>query len=407
MRRRDFLTKLPGLAVMPLMPPQAAKAAKAAQAARLKITDIRLIKIKLVEDKGVLARWVDTPRWGLPVQIGNFTVTEVHTNQGLVGIGPGIPPENIEYVKQRLVGEDPFEINKHAATLYRPHRKWGASVEIALWDLLGKATDLPLYKLWGGSREKVLPYAALWSIGTVEIQREAAIRIKEEGWRAIKLRSGFKSLEEDVRLVEQVRDAVGDDFHILCDGNKAPGNANALGEDPSFWTYKRAYDTAMEYQRLNVYWFEEPLPRYDFECLAELNRQIAMPMAGGEANWGIHEFKWLLEQGCFDILMPEIGDIGPLMSRNVGTLAAAFNRQVSPHSAPLERRLVNICGIHLTVSLPNAPITEFIHEPPHADIFEGWQVFENPPVLEKDGSIKVPQGPGLGVTLRADLIEKV
>jgi len=131
-----------------------------------------------------------------------------------------------------------------------------------------------------------------------------------------------------------------------------------------------------------------------------------MPMAGAEANWGIHEFRWLLEQGCFDVLMPEIGDIGPLMSRTVGTLAAAYNRQVSPHSAPFERRLVNICGIHLIASMPNAPITEFIHEPPHADIFEGWQVFENPPVLEADGQIKVPQGPGLGVTFRADLIEK-
>ena len=81
MRRRDFLTKLPGLATMPLMLPQAAQAA---QGANLKVTDVRLIKIKLVEDKGILARRVDTPRGGLHVQIGNFTVTEVHTNHGLV-----------------------------------------------------------------------------------------------------------------------------------------------------------------------------------------------------------------------------------------------------------------------------------------------------------------------------------
>ena len=82
--------------------------------------------------------------------------------------------------------------------------------------------------------------------------------------------------------MELVREAVGDDFHILCDGNKAPGDADANGEDPTLWNFKRAYDTAMEYQRLNVYWFEEPLPRYDYKQLAELNRLLAMPMAGGE-----------------------------------------------------------------------------------------------------------------------------
>ncbi|MFT4862531.1 MAG: hypothetical protein ACI95C_001752 [Pseudohongiellaceae bacterium] len=100
--------------------------------------------------------------------------------------------------------------------------------------------------------------------------------------------------------------STGDDFHILCDGNKAPGDADANGEDPTFWNFKRAYDTAMEYQRPNVYWLEEPLPRYDYEQLAELNRLVAMPMAGGESNWGIHEFRGLLEQGCLDALMPEM-----------------------------------------------------------------------------------------------------
>ena len=97
MRRRDFLTGLPGLATMPLMLPQAAKAA---QSARLKITDVRLIRIKLIEDKGILARRVDTPRGGLRVQIGNFTVTEVHTDQGLVGIGPWDPSRESSRVRE-------------------------------------------------------------------------------------------------------------------------------------------------------------------------------------------------------------------------------------------------------------------------------------------------------------------
>ena len=234
MQRRDFLTGMSGLVTMPLMLPSAALAA---QSARLKITDVRLIRIKMIRDKGILARRVDTPRGGLLVQIGGFTVTEVHTDQGLVGIGPGIPSENLETVKQMLVGKDPFDINQHAKTLYAPQRRWGASVEIALWDLLGKATDLPLYKLWGGGRDRVLPYAAMWGIGTVEDRVEIAIGLKEKGWRALKLRSGFRTMKEDIRVVELVRDAVGDDFHILCDGNKAPGDADANGEDPTYWNF--------------------------------------------------------------------------------------------------------------------------------------------------------------------------
>jgi L-alanine-DL-glutamate epimerase-like enolase superfamily enzyme len=87
-------------------------------------------------------------------------------------------------------------------------------------------------------------------------------------------------------------------------------------------------------------------------------------------------------------------------------LAAAENKQVSPHGATYERRLANLCTCHLVASIPNAPIVELIHEPPIGDIFNGWSIFENAPSLGKDGYITMPQGPGLGVTLRRDLIEQ-
>ena len=400
MRRRDFCKVLPGLAALPLFYP------KSAHAAKFKITDVRLSRVRLIKDAGTVPRRVGVTGGGLPISIGGFTITEVHTDQGLVGIGPGIEPAVLKQVQSLLVGQDPFDINRHAAVLYAPQRTWGAPVEVALWDLLGKAVDQPLYKLWGGLRDRILPYAAMWGIGTPEERAEMAARVKGEGWRAIKLRSGFTTLRDDVRLIEQVRKAVGDDFHILTDGNKAPGDADAAGDDPTLWNFKRAADTAREYQRLNVYWLEEPLPRYAYDLLGELNRLVEIPMAGGEANWGVHEFKWMLDQGCFDIVMPEIIRLGPQMSRTIATLASAYNKQVSPHGAPQERRLVSICGMHLAASMSNCPILEFIHEPPIGNLFEGWTVFESAPVLEKDGTMKVPQGPGLGVTIRKDLMER-
>lgn len=398
MLRRDFCKTLPSLAVGALLPTYA-------EAMRTKITGVRLIKIRLVKDMGQVPRRVGVTGGGLPITIGGFSLTEVRTDSGHVGIGPGIDPGIVKNVQNLLVGKDPFDINRHATALYAPYREWGAPVEIALWDLLGKIVDQPLYKLWGGTRDKVLPYAAMWGIGTPEDRAEVASRLKADGWRAIKLRSGFPTLKEDVRLIELVRKAVGDDFHILTDGNKAPGDANAGGEDPTLWNFQRAVDTAREYQRLGVYWLEEPLPRYAFDLLGELNRLVEIPLAGGEANWGVHEFRGMLDHGCFDVLMPEVIRLGPTMSRHIAVLAAAENKQVSPHGASYERRLASICCLHLVGSMPNAPIVEFIHEPPIGDLFAGWSIFENAPVLEKDGSMRIPSGPGLGVTVRPDLIE--
>jgi L-alanine-DL-glutamate epimerase-like enolase superfamily enzyme len=146
----------------------------------------------------------------------------------------------------------------------------------------------------------------------------------------------------------------------------------------------------MEYQRLKVYWFEEPLPRYDYERLGELNRLLAMPMAAARRTSASTS-----SSGCWTEVLrhPDAGDrpLGPQMSRTIGMLAAAYNRQVSPHGAPQDRRLVNVCGMHLAASMPNCPILEFIHEPPIGDLFEGWQVFENAPALDKDGYLPVPQ----------------
>ncbi len=407
MLRRDFCKALPGLATLPLLLP------RTAHAARFKITDITLGKVRLIKDVGVVPRRVGDSGGGLPVQIGGFTFTEVHTDQGLVGLGPGIHPNDLRAAKTRLVGRDPFDMNLHAAALYRQpsagsdnYGFWGAPVEIALWDLLGKATDQPLYKLWGGTRDRVLTYAAMWGSGTPEDRAAKAAELKAAGWRAMKLRTHFSTTKENVRVVEEVRKATDPDFHILTDPNNAAGDANAGGESDTEWTFLRAVETAREFQRLGVYWLEEPFPRYAHNLLADLNRLVDIPLVGGEANWGIHEFKDYLDTGCYDILMPEILRVGPMMSRQIASLAAAYNMRVTPHGATYERRFGNICAMHLTASWPNAPIVEFIHEPPIADIFAGWSVFESAPVLEKDGYMKMPTGPGLGVTIRKDLIER-
>src|SRR5262249_45144395 len=150
-------------------------------------------------------------------------------------------------------------------------------------------------------------------------------------------------LKDDIRLVELTRKAVGDAWGIMCDGNKAGLAPGATRGVP--WDFTRAVQTAKEYQRMNVYWLEEPLPRYDFDQLAELNRLFEMKIAGGEANRGLHEFRWLLEKGCFDIVQPEIMIVGPTVLRKTAVIAESLNKMICPHVADM--RLGTICNLHL------------------------------------------------------------
>src|SRR5688572_32642476 len=113
MLRRDFCKALPGLAALPLLMP------RSAHAARFKITDVRLGKVRLIKDVGVVPRHVGVTGGGLPIQIGGFTFTEVHTDQGLIGVGPGIAPGDLRAAKALLVGRDQFEINALYAALFR------------------------------------------------------------------------------------------------------------------------------------------------------------------------------------------------------------------------------------------------------------------------------------------------
>ena len=198
MLRRDFFKALPSVSLAAAMLPEPASAAQAPRAprgaARLQITDVRLIKIRLIADKGSLARRIDkipADTGPLPIQVGGFTAIEIHTNEGLVGLGPGIPPQEVAAAKKTLVGQDPWDLNKPTGT---PGRGLSPAIEIAVWDLLGKAANQPLYKLWGPVRDRILPYAAMWGVGTPEERAEMAQRIKEQGWRAMKLRSSFGTL---------------------------------------------------------------------------------------------------------------------------------------------------------------------------------------------------------------------
>ena len=404
---------------------------------KIKVTDVKIRRLKLIKDIGVFVGWAG-PWDEHRVVVGGGSFIEVHTDQGLIGIGPGIDPVQLPRIKHDLIGRDPFDLQtirgdmtdvngmgseRRLAAIAPPESKSSdatlmplgvaagradgttadrrnAAVEIALWDIIGKACNQPLYKIWGPVSDTVKAYASQARLGTPDERARLALQLKDAGWQGMKLRAHFATMKDDIALVEKCRKAVGDDWDIMVDANQA---TNAFLSPDVQWDFNRAARTAKAYDDMNVYWLEEPLPRYDYDGLAELNKRVEMPLAGGEGNTGLHEFRDLLDKGCFDIVQPEVLLEGPMEIRKIAALAEAMNKRISPHLA--EGRIGTVCNMHLIASLPNAEYLEIEHDLPLREYGYDLGMFEEPLVLQKGGVFNVPQGPGLGITVKKDWIE--
>ena len=373
-------------------------------ASRLTITEVKLVRLKTVKEIGTLE-----PAWDLGgrmnIVVGGGAFTEVHTDQGIVGIGPAVDPGLLPALKAHLVGKDPFETEQHMATLRYyasglPYRGT-AGVDIALWDIIGKACGQPLYRLWGGSKDRVPAYASMVQLSTPEERAELATRLVDEGWQAIKLRLHYQTMKEDIELVEKVRQAVGDRMAIMVDANQA--QSSGVWQPGFIWDYWRAVETARELQQLGCYWLEEPLPRFAFKQLAKLNSEVELPIAGGENNRGIHEFVQMVQDDVYDILQPESMVLdGITMLRKVGVLGELYGKRVVPHHGG--RNLGTIAHLHLVASWAHSPYLELLHDPPIAEYHYGFSILQNPPIVDSQGFMMVPQEPGLGVEINRELI---
>ena len=378
--------------------PLGARAALAAQGARpgtgrLKITDVRTVRLRTIKEQGSLEpAWAPGSR--MAFRQGGDVLVEIVTDQGLTGIGPAGFFSNPAVAKASLAGQDPFDLDLRATG--------GPGVDIALWDLIGKACGQPLAKLFRAAKDKVPAYASMVQLSNADERAQLARRLAAEGWRGFKLRLHFDTMKEDIRAVEAVRAAVGDRMTIMVDANQAQSAGN--WQPGPLWDFRRALDTARELERLNCFWLEEPLPRYHFDQIAELNRQVAIPIAGGENNRGIHEYLAMLQQGVYDILQPEVANSGISDLRKIGVLADAFGRSVVPHHGGSALGIV--AHLHLIASWPHAPWIELLHDPPVCDYRDHFAIFTEPPALDKEGYLAVPRKPGLGVEIRPDLILK-
>ena len=372
---------------------------------RMKITDVKSIPLRVVEEVGKI-----TPAWSpdrqMTVQVGGGSFVEIHTDQGLVGIGPAVAEQFIPTAKEYLVGKDPFDVEQHAHALRyyvlgTPYSGM-AGVDMALWDLIGKACEQPLYKLWGGGRDKVMPYASTVLLSTPEERAEFATARADEGWKAIKLRIHHETMSEDLRTVEMVMEAVGDRMAVMVDANQA--QSSGTWQPGIQWDFTRAMQTAIELDDMGAYWLEEPLPRHQFDKIAEMCQKVEMRIAGGENNRGLHEFVDMVTNGVYDLLQPESMVMDGITAlRKVGTLAELWGKQIVPHHGG--GNIGVIAHLHLVASWPNAPYLELLHDPPIGDYRHRFAMMSNAPQV-KDGWLELPQGPGLGVEIDRDMIAK-
>lgn len=347
----------------------------------------------------------------LPVHPGwrkNFVFVRIQTSDGIVGWGEaysqydrdGAIAAQVEALGQYLVGRDARHIRHFLQIAYDDYAQrrssleyWCAvsGLEMALWDIVGKAANQPVYNLLGGPcRQRIRVYANGWSYKMAQPAEFAAAaeKIVRLGFDAMKFdplprpwRSHIpkEHIRHAVQVVKAVREAVGPDTDLLLDIHRrlAPTHAIELS--------KRLED-------IGIYWFEEPCPVENLEALREVRAATRIPVVSGEALYGRSDFRRLLRERCVDIINPDVSNCGGILEMSqIAAAAEAELVAVSPHNYN-STTLALSATVQAAACMPNFIITEYFM--PYEDF---GRVVTTNPLVPKNGYIDLPTGPGLGL----------
>lgn len=351
------------------------------------------------------------PSWipGFPQNNNSTLIVVVKTDEGIEGYSAmvgfldesrGLPG----MMRPFMVGRDPFRVENIVQVIRSAHYLGYKAffIEVAIWDIIGKVANLPIYKMLGGGVGKIKAYASSGEIMEPKKRLDYIKMIKDMGFKAVKLRIRSMEFEKDIAVVAAVRKEVGDDFDIMVDANQGWPIHLGIQEWPR-WDLKRAMRTVDALEEYNVRWIEEPLFKHDFEGMATLRASTSIQIAGGEFNTDLYEFRDIIAHGSLDILQPDVTLAGGiLMGKKIAGMAEASNLQFSPHTWTNGVGLA--ANLQLMGSCMNCPYCEFPLEPP------GWVpeardfMLKNPFGIDKEGFIHLPEGPGLGIELDMEKI---
>ena len=334
---------------------------------------------------------------------------EVESDGGLTGIGSvftdsGLTQAGLESLRVFWDGESALEPERVSEKL-RQSCFWKgrggtlehviSGIDIALWDLFGKACNQPVARLLGGYyRRTVKPYASIL-FDEPDVLAARMKNVVSCGFRAIKLGwrpFGRRNPQFDELLVRTARETVGDDIDILVDA----------GGSEQFWPhgYKWALRTAQMLAEYDVGWFEEALPPDDIEGFIRLRNAAPLPISGGEVLTRRQSFMPWIERGALDIVQPDATKCGGLTeARRIAWTAYDHNIRFVSHGWNTAVGLA--ADLHLAASLPVAQYVEYLTPAPYID-----EILTDPFTLDENGYLTVPDKPGLGIELNRDAIAK-
>jgi L-alanine-DL-glutamate epimerase-like enolase superfamily enzyme len=312
---------------------------------------------------------------------------------------PDVVPPAVEQLVPLLVGADPRNIRGLKERLYLANPGWGrrglgiaviGGIELALFDLVGKALGVPVHVLLGGATRSRVPVYASGGVDSTldELRRELRSHL-ERGFRGVKVRIG-RGYAADLEVAAAAREAVGDDVHLMLDvGASYLPRPNVV----------EAIRLARQLEQFDPFWLEEPLHPDDLGGHRHLRQATSIPIAAGENTRTIHEVKQFLDAEAVDIIQTDAIYAGGLLEQmEIGTMAAQAGVSFAPHSWGGAVGL--LASIHLCACLPGALVVEYSQaKNPLRD-----RMLVQPLSIE-DGELVVPDAPGLGLELTPDLIE--
>lgn len=344
----------------------------------------------------------------------NWLFAKVTTDEGIYGVGEGTlnmfartVEAAIHELKPLVIGMDPFQVEVLSQRLIRDvysdgaqiHMCAVAAIEIACWDIIGKATGQPIYNLWGGRcHEKLRAYANGWYRGprTPESFAEKAAEVVRRGYTALKF-DPFgdnwrvlprREFDLSLDIIRAVRSAVGDGVDLLIEGHCRFNVATAI-------------EFAEAMAQFRPMWFEEPVPHTNIAALVEVARRSPVPIATGENLFNKQQFAELLSYNAVSIYQPEPLNLGGLFAaRKIADMVDAYYGMIAPHSA--QGPICSAACVQLNASIPNFLIHEIFDE-----FNEPWERdIVTHPVKVVNGYIEIPDRPGLGTDLNIEEILK-
>ncbi|MFG6176259.1 L-rhamnonate dehydratase [Halomonas sp. THAF12] len=332
-----------------------------------------------------------------------WTTVEIETDTGLVGLGnvalaPRIAKAIIDqYLAPLVIGQDPFDYEYLWQRMYRSTHAWGrkgigmaaiSGVDIAIWDIMGKAVGQPVFKLLGGrTKEKIPCYASKLYRTDLKSMQEEAQSYLDQGFTAMKMRFGYgpkdgpAGMRANLDSVAAVREVIGEDVDLMLECYMG-------------WNLEYTKRMLPKLERFQPRWLEEPVLADDIDGYAELNRLTSIPISGGEHEFTHYGFRQLLEKRAVSVVQYDTNRVGGITAaRKINAIAESFSVPVIPHAGQMH-------NYHLTMATLASPMAEFF---PVHDVEIGnelfYYLFEGDPE-PVDGFLDLDdETPGLGLTL--------